>query len=277
MTLEMTLLKVHHSGASEARKLIPYIQNCDVFGPENPCATENESREIENYWEAALKLTRSAHRRFLDRIYSDTGTISPETAEYNRAQQEVLHRSQKPIYILERLSDEDSENGKLLRNLAKSAKFVASKSLVLGNVDDFVDKYFEGCRYELHQSDMRDANMASVMINLEDRIRRRYEKLRDKNHLVFAAALGACHKPETRVSVKSLTVVLSDTTEFSIYEDVNNAISEGKQPHECKKELLVKAIYELNLVNNWKLDMKMIKNYTFTELLEVINKRVKKF
>ena len=42
--LEVTILKVTHSGASEAKKVLDYIKNCDIYAPEVAVLTEQKAQ-----------------------------------------------------------------------------------------------------------------------------------------------------------------------------------------------------------------------------------------
>jgi hypothetical protein len=63
--LDVTVLKVEHQGVSEARKLIPYIEGCDIISPEGMAITREFAEKCENSWENLLDsgISRS---RFLD-------------------------------------------------------------------------------------------------------------------------------------------------------------------------------------------------------------------
>ena len=48
--LDVTILKVYHSGEAEARKLEPYIAQADVFFLEHSECTEAQARGLEDEW-----------------------------------------------------------------------------------------------------------------------------------------------------------------------------------------------------------------------------------
>lgn len=52
--LATTVLKVRHEHEHEAKKLLPYIKECDVFAIENAFVTEGQAQEVEKVWEDLL-------------------------------------------------------------------------------------------------------------------------------------------------------------------------------------------------------------------------------
>ena len=86
--IDITLLKVKHSLVSEARKLIPFIQNCDVFGIENAGASEEEADRVERYMQEAYLLSRN---EFCDWARECTKNFIPVIGEYNFKEQERIY------------------------------------------------------------------------------------------------------------------------------------------------------------------------------------------
>ncbi|MBI4448964.1 hypothetical protein HY641_02980 [Candidatus Woesearchaeota archaeon] len=52
--IKATIVKGIHAGVVNAKKLIPYIQSCDVYSPECAGYTEHQAQVAEDHWLSTL-------------------------------------------------------------------------------------------------------------------------------------------------------------------------------------------------------------------------------
>ena len=68
--LDIIILKVIHTGEREAKKLLPYILECDIFSNESIGSSEKYAKLAERNWERTLKLTRSKFKKLQRNAYN---------------------------------------------------------------------------------------------------------------------------------------------------------------------------------------------------------------
>ena len=115
--IEITLLKCKHAGKEEARKLLPYIQNSDVFAPEAGYGTEDSVAEYEEYWESILssRLSRTRFNKENEIIMSKRFGLTNDLErrklkqEYGLVLYDYLFRNRVLLWHVERFSKQEAE------------------------------------------------------------------------------------------------------------------------------------------------------------------------
>lgn len=104
MAIEITILKVSHSGEANAKKLLKYIQTCDVYGYETACSTEKIATDSENDWEDLLlkNPTRSAFLRLIESSASKNAAtpslFDTEESKHMRENWVIIYIAVKGLY-----------------------------------------------------------------------------------------------------------------------------------------------------------------------------------
>ena len=117
--IELTLLKVTHSGEQEARKLIPYIQDCDVFGIEGAICTEREASENERVWQRLLG-TDISRSRLQEMPY--VSILDEKRRVYTAKVIDYLFRNKRLLWSTERFTEEEAQ---MVKNICKKSDLLA--------------------------------------------------------------------------------------------------------------------------------------------------------
>ncbi len=201
--LEVTILKVLHSGRENADLLLPYIEKCDIFAPEAGGMPERTAKIDEWWWKGALKKDIDYHE-FEARLTNELN--SREDNEWGLRLHELLHQYQKPIYYVERFSSADANR---IWSLIETAYHnSAERYLKAGRVKAFLNRIKEDERRLNRIADQRDQHIAGTIKNAELDIRKRYPSLREKELLRLVVFLGAFHAPERYVRTADSLVVI---------------------------------------------------------------------
>ena len=190
--LNANILKVRHAGFDQAKKLELYIEKCDVFSIEAAGAGENEVRKAEDLYELALK--GEPLKPFSDYVgLTEGGRIR---AEYNATQMAYLLNHKKPIWLVERLTDE--EFGSLVPLETDDGKFLSRYlySIDDGDIEEVVANYLKHLDIGRQKADVRDKNIARNLETAEEKIKTRYHHLRDRSVIDLGICIGAEHRPE---------------------------------------------------------------------------------
>lgn len=249
--LELKILKVNHSGKDNAKKLIPYIENCDIFGMESGCATKEHAEEIESHWEYMLQTNKSVARLKIELEevkYSDK-SIHPDEIEFEKQLDIELYKFRKPIIVLERFSKLES---KFLESLYSPPK---TRSLLLeGNIDGFVSAYWNGLKMQGLADKQRDIHIAQNISKAEEKIRRKFEKLSEKNSINLSIMIGKLHNIERYLNCPYEVIDLHN--ENSIFLELARKAYEDNIPfEEVKKDLLAAGLKASFKIPDRELDL----------------------
>ncbi len=213
MAIEIIILKVSHEKESEARKLLPFIQKCDVYGFEMALATERDASEQERKWEQEVLnagLNRTSAQRKVEELFRHQSSNEDEWA-FNRRLYDDLFRQRKHIWLPERLQEQEALR---LRDVVINSDPLTQKAFATFYIDRNVENYFTlmnlVCGGAVKVEEVRDINIAQQFELAEERIRSRYPALRDKTPLTYVTHFGAAHFPEESSKVSATVQVLTD-------------------------------------------------------------------
>ena len=215
--LEVTILKVKHSGYEEAKKLEHYIEQCDVFSPEAAFYTEEIASIEEKCWLELLKLSGSRVNKLLSKspkqLYDPVNNeaIPIDFMHYRNKLYNLLHKYRKPIYCLERFSEGEIKNikGDYSKEYSEGVKL-----LYTGRVNRALDIFrinFFRCFNE--QVNLRDLHIAKNIDDAEEGIREKFKDISAKSTIRLVTNIGLCHEPEKYVIRYSPKIVC-------LYDDV---------------------------------------------------------
>src|SRR3989338_3591492 len=110
--LDITILKTAHGGDDcrhaelRARKLIPYIEHCDVFSIESALVTEQTARDIERVWAGVLKSKITRQKFHEGAQYFVKQERNPTIRAYTTKAYEYVFRNKRALYCSERCPDD---------------------------------------------------------------------------------------------------------------------------------------------------------------------------
>jgi hypothetical protein len=217
--LKVTLLKVRHAGEADAKRLLPYIQRCDIYAPESEAGTLKDAIRVEKMWQEDLKLSRTAFHKKLDGMkHGLASDIAFKTKEFD-----YLFRQAKPLAVLERFSDEESRRLLLLREESNKIWMAALALLLTSLVDDAIDRASESAAKSTIEVRTRDRHMASNIDQLEARVRATVPSLAKKQTIELVVCIGAMHSPEKYSAIPmDVEVMHTDPFAFQLYENAKD-------------------------------------------------------
>jgi len=265
--LEVDILKVTHATEKEAKKLLPYIKDCDVYSPEAAFLSEPEARIREYEWEGLIKSDMN-RTRFL-KIKTFQEESDPRILAYSMKEWEYCFRSKKPFWYLERFS---TQRAKELMDDYHKSDSLFHESLVKLEQGDIEEFFEQNTLYNnLFNSiiSKRDQHMGTNLTVAEEQIRERYPQFKDKESLRLAVQIGAYHNIE---NYTDLPVRVLDLTgeEDNIFIRYTETIYHNKDPEQTKKHTLAIGVFSLAEAGILKLNEAQIEKMSFEELTQAV-------
>ena len=265
--LEIKMLKVVHDGEDEARKLLPHIQECDVFSQESQALTEEEAVLLEQNWEALLQMSRSRFRHELERTY---GGSDSSFAQYNIKRDDYLFQNKKPIIFLERWSQEDSLRLKESENNWNKKRRIYLKALH----EKEIDRFMELCPPSLRDFSQwmiveRDKHIADNLTRAEEIIHTNYPQLIAKTPKILTFDLGTGHALQRYTSIPIKVIDLDG--KLSMCDRILHDLMQTEVPKDYpKRDLLAYGIGELAYEGLLSVDDSTLRNASFDELKKIV-------
>ena len=190
--MNFTILKVCHAGELEARKVIPYINRCHVFGFEAFPIEVSYAELQEQHWNTMISDPKFLRSHYNQSVKPD---VSPIEA-YIRKVKEYLFRSKRPLFYLERNNDSDCQTIENIVNFSDNLVLSGMKDIRAGNEDEGIEKVYRGLEVSVKAIKIRDAKIASNLLASEEYLKRTYPSLAELNSLDITFFVGAVHEPE---------------------------------------------------------------------------------
>ena len=271
--LETTILKVTHAGEEEARKLLPYIQNCHVYAPEAATQTEEGAQTAENIWENILKKdiswskVKEAHETTYNREDSELRAYRLKENNY------LLRQKRKPWY-LERFTQQESDLVWQLKDRADLSLRYGKKALLQESFNEYFSFIKQNIHHYSEMDEMRDKEIARNIVQAEERIRARYPELAEINPLQFVVRIGCLHQPEKYLQEKDKQKVTPvDRTSQDSLQVSRKLFRDWRSISESEFERLAIAYGVCNIFNFPEKDAERM---TTEELKTLLKKRIKK-
>ncbi len=248
--LEVKLLKVTHSGKKEAKKVLPYLDNADIFGLEVSNLTEEEASLKEANFEKVLTTGVSKDKFFrslkanLERSGMHSGMRKYQTTIYGGVFMKKL-----PLWHLERFGVRRRDELMSSRGEYLDKMELCYELTTRGDEDNFLKVYWEGLNMNKQMSIERDKEIARNIDQAEERIRSRYNNLRDKESVRMVAMVGSEHFPEkfTNHPVEIVNLVSKEITPMT---RLYSTLRSGMSFEESRQILLEARDYELAEMEN---------------------------
>jgi hypothetical protein len=234
--IDITILKVEHRTVKQARKLLPYVQACDVFGIESAGKSEQAAMKIERLWEDVINsnLSRTQFAQW-EELRQREARNSPEIRDYAAKADEYLFLEKKPMWYFERYSDSERQKLAQLEQTMDQHKKAFGR-LLSGDHAGYFESSWQHYVAKIAYLDTRDEHIARQLDVAEHKIRERYPSLSDKVPLRYALYVGSNHLPErfTQVPVNIVSLI-----EEQLHQSVFAAVRKGIFSEEFKKELIL--------------------------------------
>ncbi|MBI4451127.1 hypothetical protein HY642_04070 [Candidatus Woesearchaeota archaeon] len=243
--IEIKLLKVDHSGEEEARKLLPYIQSCDVFGPEVAFQAAETAAHTERLWERILQSGCSLTRLKKEFMPVQAYTSAGSAGEYLRKLREYTFRNKVRLWHPERFAEPQLSGSERLE-IRTAAEGNAISHAMEGNLEDYLRAAYDILEMEGCEVDMRDKHIAAQFGSAEQSIRRRYPDLAAKEPLRYSVMLGALHSPEAYATMDIAVVLLTELTPADLLRQrLRKQCSGGAEVGSVAADILIDGLYRV--------------------------------
>ena len=267
--LELLILKVIHSKPEEAQKLVPYIAQCDIFGPEAKAfGSEEDAVFQEHGWETMIdsKIKRDKFKKDNDQALRQSLRQNPpdESYAYHLISQKALATHSRKIWIAERFSFVETMRGNEAYRTTKKAYEVGVHALALGDVAGSLE-WFRTYFTEMQRlGELRDQHIGKNLDSTEQYLRNRYPQFQHKEPLRLMLFYGGMHNPELYCKVPYKVVEIGDLNEYKLVEkDIKRLRKNEITPEENKLLLLQAAVW--NIIEK---DLKSIRQMSYPELCD---------
>ncbi|MEM4259310.1 MAG: hypothetical protein QXS38_00920 [Candidatus Pacearchaeota archaeon] len=249
--LEVVIASVWHSSEKEARKLLPFMKQCDVFSYEESFRKEQELENLEKSWQDLLTpnntLTkfRKVLRQHLSKIYANPGQLA-----YILKLLEYGYRDGKILFFAERHNDDINKNKKVW--VPNEWKMHLIPILKEGDFEEFFRLQAEWYTECVEETTGRDKNIADNIKKAEDAIRKRFPTFATKEKINYLIQIGADHAPQDylrdispekiRIVEKNLCEDYSKTPEYRLYRAFKQKLPIND---EIRRDLLASTILRL--------------------------------
>ena len=218
--LTITLLKVTHSGRAEAKKLHPFIENCDVFAPENAYCSVADAVECERQWQQDLKSGRSrAHMKEV--IAGWSLFCTSDERYYKEIFWKSMYQFRKPAFYLERFAPDVSRRLEERKTEANTLSESALDELALGRVDEFLRMDWQALQIANDVNAVRDREMARNLDGAETELCKKYSHL--SANIKLTGLVGSVHTPErymtlsvTHVDLRTDNRIITDMVDARV-------------------------------------------------------------
>ncbi|MBI4151371.1 hypothetical protein HY496_00230 [Candidatus Woesearchaeota archaeon] len=234
--MTVKIVKVKHSGKSEAKKLRSYIHEADVFSHENAAMTAEKAARNESEWEGILS-SGISRRRFQEFLRLVVQQEPKETGEYLFTMYDLMFQSRVATWYLERFSSSQAEE--IMKNELQADTIYtdAVEYFRQGDNDNYLRFFKQSLELNAYTIELRDREIAGNLEIAEEAIREQIPRLRTKDTIHLAAMVGGFHHPE-RYSKKQVDVVTVMEPPQDIGDRINQAILKGESFESMKPLLL---------------------------------------
>lgn len=268
--LEVTILKGKHDTEDDAKKLLPYIKQCDVYAPESALLLRSEAEKREDVFEKVLAqdLNRNELNVLLEKMEIKS-SYHYHYPKYNRKQNEYLYREKKPLWYVERRTSDESAKGWEMRNNADVILKDAFITFLGGNIEGYLQLFRKRLLLQEELRELRDAHIAVTLASAEDAIRARYFRLAKKEKISFCVSLGAIHRVEDLYLPVQIVSLLDAPT--NAMERLDHIRIQKVPPQEIDPQVIL-AVAATQIL---RFPEEEVEQLSFDELVERIKKIIR--
>lgn len=192
--LEVHILKVTHGTTEEAKKLLPYIKECDVYSPEFAFGTEKVAKVTEREWLGILSKSRSKMKEYV--LSGCAPPNNPEVQQlnaYRLKEFEQVYLNQKPIWFAERFSenvasDLTERERAMFSNINESIRHLPS-----ADESAFYRQMMDALALLAGTCDLRDKHIAANLKQALPYIKELYPTFQTKDPINLTIRIGLMH------------------------------------------------------------------------------------
>ena len=272
--LEVTILKVRHKGINEARKTLPYIKSCDVFGPEFAYRSEAVANIDEQLWEESIvsDMTRTAFKQKMAESLKMQGQMLESS--YILQIVDYAFREKIIIYFPERFSEEEAEALSIIKQEVSEIKEESIVNLLDRDIGTFLLLQKEALEKETEEYIApRDKHISQQLLVAEKNIRTRYSRLKNKDVIKYTMFIGGNHYPENYLKNSDLSLRIVRLAELSdsIEGRKISLFRQNAPRQELNQALLAYGVHVLRF-NHYLQGVtdEQIKNMNFEELSDIV-------
>lgn len=235
LMLEVTLIKIEHSGLANAKLLLPHILKCNVYGGELAHTTRKIAEKREDAHETRLKSSRAKNTALWEKekptIWRTRNCIA-----YLQKENDYLFRNRIPLWHTERYEGADIDRIKEFQDTLQQLSIQEGAYYQIGDVDACIDtlwtlhKVLERCTL------FRDRHIAATLSTAEEDIRERYPALADLETIKYVITLGNGHALE-HVTDFPIRVIELGSPIYGITLEVHESLRAGKTRDESRELL----------------------------------------
>jgi len=207
--LEVTILKGKHDTEDDAKKLLTYLRQCDVYAPESALLLKSEAERREDVFEKLLTqdLSRNRLTVLLEKM-EESASHHSHYPKYNRKQSEYMYRQKKLLWYVERCTSEEAVKGWEMHDKADEFLKEAFMSLLEGNFEGYLQMFRMRLLLQDDLRELRDGHIAATLASAEEALKDRYPKLAEKEKISLCVSLGSIHWVEEMYpSAKSFSLL----------------------------------------------------------------------
>lgn len=273
--LEIKVLKVIHYGEKEARKLIPHIENTDIYAEENAGATEEMARAHEKNWQWVINSSGWSFDQFVRNreAAQKAQRRGQDDGQYALFQSSYLFAEKVPIYVVERFSQAEHEKIMASHKLEDLALHEAVEHLGEGRVDQYIEAYKRSLQLGKEKDELRDRHIAKNLECAEAYLRGIYPSLSKKEPLRLTVSLGSLHSPEkyTSIPIELCSLVGDGGAHHTI--DLIALMNEQDIPVETlNHHILVYGVKKVLSMKGIKIDLEKAMQMSYEELSRLLAK-----
>ncbi|NQV91902.1 hypothetical protein HQ489_05505 [Candidatus Woesearchaeota archaeon] len=243
--LEVKLLKVTHAGKKEARKLIPYIQEADIYSPEHAGSTNEMALAMEHDWQRVLS-SGGSRKHFQKVTEFGLQHLPPNQQDYAVSEKVYLFRNEVPIFYLERFTPAEAMKLFGIKQQVDEKFERSLEVLAQGNVDRFLEIYWDSLQLESQTTGIRDKEIATNLEKATSYLSEKFPALASRGKINLVALLGALHNPERYTSMEVEVVDLRKTI-TSIPDRLDDGLGRQLSFDEMRDIMLAYGALELSL------------------------------
>lgn len=220
-----------HSGAEEARKLKPYIEQSDAFSLEAARLTESRAKKWEQSWKQLLDMNLSRDR-VLPALERRNADIFPDKniLDYMNIVHDYLFTGKVSMYYTERWKDNintseiEVQNEKGFRLL-----YQGLVEIFAGETERGIPMCYEGLNRRIASAKAREKNMAENLLSAEKTIKETFPALRSKDKIRLAIQIGAAHQLEkyTTLPLRIVDLTNSNSEKGKFMNKFNSLAHDG--------------------------------------------------
>ena len=263
--LELKVLRVYHSGDKEAKKLLPYIKECDLFCSEEAFLTEEAAARVEAELQLKYKGSRTNFHNWASTLLQND---NEQERAYLLRKFDYLYVSKVPVWHLERFTDEEARKAREYMNKAETLMNEAGRKLEKGHIEECVKMYFDGMKIELEGVRYRDDHIGGNISIMDQKVRQIYPSISDQRQLRVAMDIGGLHRPDKYTSMLLTMIDLRGKPENPI-QALWYDFDEHKTLEEMKRLILARCLWAIFQNSPQKHKAQNLMDLSFDELSSI--------